>query len=83
MLGGPQGPRLTEENLEEKVPLGVTVYMWVEGCEREDSVILTLNLHPAVTPYPPAALLCSACSSVVTRLTAILRLSLRYPSLHL
>lgn len=60
MLGGLQGPRLTEENLEERVPLGITVYMCVCGgvCEREDSVILTLNLHPAVTPYPHAALVC-------------------------
>lgn len=39
MLGGPRGPRLTEENLEERVPLGVAVYMCVCGGVRERTVL--------------------------------------------
>lgn len=45
MLEGPQGPRMTEEKREQQ---GAPPGCHVSACVRARSVILTLDLHPAV-----------------------------------
>lgn len=63
MLGGPHGVQTDRGELGGNGSPG-SQSVYVCGCEREDRVILTLNLHPAVTPNTS---LHPCCPSLLTR----------------